>query len=56
MEVWNYDPISRGLKHHAPEIEVRTVVGVWNYDPISRGLKHGTLGLKRVRMTRRLEL
>ena len=39
--VWNYDPISRGLKHQFRiEFPVFSHFVVWNYDPISRGLKH----------------
>ena len=37
--VWNYDPISRGLKRGGFRAYSRPLVHVWNYDPISRGLK-----------------
>ena len=37
--VWNYDPISRGLKHGMAPIYRLGRDSVWNYDPISRGLK-----------------
>ena len=35
--VWNYDPISRGLKLGLDSLQC--LLPVWNYDPISRGLK-----------------
>ena len=38
--VWNYDPISRGLKHGVVgDGDLDLGNRVWNYDPISRGLK-----------------
>ena len=37
--VWNYDPISRGLKPFILMCMMDLLEGVWNYDPISRGLK-----------------
>ena len=38
--VWNYDPISRGLKPAFSPLALSETPGeVWNYDPISRGLK-----------------
>ena len=39
--VWDYDPISRGLK--LVDLRLDAAPGgsvVWDYDPISRGLKH----------------
>ena len=41
-DVWNYDPISRGLKWWPRD---RNALQVWNYDPISRGLKLFDVGL-----------
>ena len=39
MGVWNYDPISRGLKLYLLLCAGNAERPVWNYDPISRGLK-----------------
>ena len=39
-QVWNIDPITRGLKHYLLALPCPLVdVGVWNIDPITRGLK-----------------
>ena len=43
QQVWNYDPISRGLKHRPRVRNHEANSLVWNYDPISRGLKRSLL-------------
>ena len=54
--VWNYDPISRGLKHLFLRHKGRGFDDVWNYDPISRGLKHKVAGMDRPPFAGSLEL
>ena len=54
--VWNYDPISRGLKLFTDLPDAFSSIEVWNYDPISRGLKPISLGSSELIFFRCLEL